>query len=621
MAGAIFLISFGITVFAEGHVTRALADFGVAFLAFVGLILLRTEIPFFWSAFVPITAFTGLCGALMLSGDANGIAGLWIYAQPLIAIFILGMKTGSILSGLLFAAIGVTTFVPGLAGYEYIPEMAFRFCAVYILVVILAEVYEWIRLSKDRWARQLTRELEAERDELAAMKDNLKTGLFFMNRDLIVQGQYSKAIEDIFVTKDLQGKNFTELLSVSLKAKEREILKDYFAMLFEGFLDREMLDDMNPLTDLPYIVRETGEEKTLRCSFAIVNRDEGKAYILGTIQDITSETELQRQLAVEGNERQEEMRTLFEIMQVDQKVFGDFIEDTEYEFDRINKALKKTEASSNDILADIYQSVHAIRSNSVILGLGNFAEQLHELEIEIKNFWENKNVTFEDILHITLELESIMREKDKFQETIGKIRAFNANEETKKHDAVLLETLTQAAEQAAGELGKKIRLKLGQIDPQVLKTGPRRIIKEVLIQLVRNAVYHGIEDPKERRSLGKEATGVISLSMVQEQGNGKNTIHITLRDDGRGLDFERIRKKAETLGLIKDTEKPPDKKKLTNILFMPGFSTAQKESVQAGRGAGLSLVHERIQEARGTISLRSEKGRGMAFDFFIPSIP
>jgi chemotaxis protein histidine kinase CheA len=209
-----------------------------------------------------------------------------------------------------------------------------------------------------------------------------------------------------------------------------------------------------------------------------------------------------------------------------------------------------------------------------------------------------------------------MKEKDKFRETIEKIRVFNAGGETRKQDAdVFVETLLRAGERAASDLGKKVRLELEQLDSRVIESGPRRLMKEVLTQLVRNAVYHGIETPEDRRSQGKDETGVIRLSV----GIKEDAVRITLGDDGRGLDYDRIREKAETLGFMEKSTGPVDRDELTEILFMPGFSTAEQDSIHAGRGIGLNLVRERLQEVRGAITVESEAGRGMAFEIVIPS--
>jgi two-component system chemotaxis sensor kinase CheA len=614
--GAIFLIVFGTTVVFDGNVFRGMADLCIGLMCIIILFLLKTKVPFVTCGLIVLVPFGILCGVLLLSGGQRGFAGLWIYTYPPIVIFILGLYIGSILSGLLLVGIMTITIIPGIAGFNYFLPIAFRLIAVYLLVLILTIAYERIRHLKDRWVRQLTSALKSERDEITVMKDNLKAGLFLMDRRYTIQSAYSKALEEILDMQDLQGKKFTDLLSASIKAKERDTLEDYFEMIINRSFDAKMLEEINPIMEFSYINEMTGEEKILRTTFAAVDRGYGVFFILGSLENITTEKLLQKQLTEEENKRDDEMRALFQVIQVEPRVFNDFIEDTEYEFDRINRILKNKELSARQAMVDIYQSVHAIKSNALILGLENFSDKLHELESKIKELRDQEDISFEAVLHIAVELEKLMKEKDKFRDTIDKIQSFRVKVgESRRQDRyVLVETLTKACEKAAAALNKKARFVVEELDGIVLEYGPRRIIKEVLTQLVRNAVYHGLETPEERSALGKRPEGLIRLFIKY----GNNQIHIRLADDGRGLDFEKIRKKAENLRLLGRSEEAEDKNQLLRVIFSPGFSTVEEADAHAGRGIGLNLVRERVRELRGSIKLQSEPGKGTVFNIYIP---
>jgi two-component system chemotaxis sensor kinase CheA len=615
MIGAAFLVLFGLSVITGGNTLRGSFDLFIGFMCIAVIFLLRTRLPFTVCGLIPLVPFGGLCVVLMINGGEGGFAGLWVYAYPLIVIFIMGLRIGTVLSGLLLGGIIAAAFIPGLAVFTYTLPVAFRILAVYVLVLVLTLVYERIRILKDQWARQLTIALKSERDEIAVMKDNLKTGIFLMDQGFLIQPAYSKALEYVLGMDKLQGKKFTDLLASSIKAKERETLEDYFGMILNRSFDVKMLEDINPLMEFDYVNPLTGETKTLRGSFGAVDRGMGAFFVLGTLEDITTEKLLQQQLKEEEGRLDEEMRALFQVIQVEPGVFGDFIEDTEYEFDRINRALKNKEISTQDAIVDIYQSVHAIKSNALILGLESFGGRLHALESEIKRI-RDREVSFEDILHITVELEKIMKETDKFRATIHRIQSFKAHiGDRKRQDRyVLVETLTKACEKTAAAQNKKAQFVVEDLDGRVLEYGPRRVIKEVLTQLVRNAVYHGLETPDERARRGKDPQGMIRLSIKY----GENRIHLKLADDGRGLDFEKIRRQAEKLHLFRMDEEARDKKQLLKIIFSPGFSTAEEADAHAGRGIGLNLVRERIKELRGSIKLQSEPGKGTTFNIFIP---
>jgi len=146
---------------------------------------------------------------------------------------------------------------------------------VYVLVTVLTIVYEQVRLLKDRWVRQLTTALHVERDLITAMKDNLKSGLFLMDKDHVIQGSYSKPLEALLGTDEIEGKKFTDFLGASLKAKERDTLEDYFSMVINRSYDVGMLDDINPISEFTYLNELDNTTKTLRGSFASVDQGRG----------------------------------------------------------------------------------------------------------------------------------------------------------------------------------------------------------------------------------------------------------------------------------------------------------------------------------------------------------
>ena len=212
-----------------------------------------------------------------------------------------------------------------------------------------------------------------------------------------------------------------------------------------------------------------------------------------------------------------------------------------------------------------------------------------------------------------MEIENIMREKDKFRATIDRILSFRGSGSGKQSEHVLIETLAKASDKAARDMNKSVRFVPREIDVAALESGFRRIIKEILTQLVRNAVVHGIEGPEDRTAAGKDVQGTIHLSITLDD----DKIHMRLKDDGKGLDFDKIKKRALEMKLLSEDE-AGSKTQLLRALFMPGFSTADNVSVHAGRGVGLSLVQDRLREVKGSIKVNTEKGKGTTFHIFIP---
>ena len=482
----------------------------------------------------------------------------------------------------------------------------------------------WVILIQDITEMvSLIRSIRAQRDEIAAMRDNLKEGLFLMDREYRIQPSYSRALEEVLSGENFQGRRFTDLLVNSFSQKDVETIADYFTMIMEKSVDAAMLEDMNPLQEFTYNSAETGKHKTLRCIFAPVDQQGGEVFVMGTIQDISAETALKKQLAEEETRRQDEMRSLFEVMQVDQNVFANFMEDTDYEYNRVNTMLKDRKISDRQMLINLFQSIHAIKSNAVVVGLSSYGKKLHDLESKIKELRDrDEDPKFEGMLHIALELEKCIEEKEKLTDIVQRIRDFNSagnvsgdGKKIMKDDEAFTESLRLACEKVAADERKHVLFAVEAFDRTVLRHQElRRAMKDILTQMIRNAVYHGIEKPEERLALGKNETGKITLRVNVENG----AVHIVLADDGHGLDFVRIAKSAEARGLIKN---PADKNNpgfLTNIIFSPGFSTSETENMHAGRGIGLNLVKDRLKELQGTLKIHNRKGQGLTYILRIP---
>jgi two-component system chemotaxis sensor kinase CheA len=449
--------------------------------------------------------------------------------------------------------------------------------------------------------------------EITIMKDSLKIGLFFMDKNFFIQDHYSQYLEEILSEKDLAGRSFMDFISPSFNTRELGNIRDYFTMALNHIFDQTTLDDINPLSEFNYINVKTGKRKVFNCGFSVIEQGSQGTFILVVIYDITAEVELQQRLSEEENRQQEDMKNVFELVNVEPRVFDDFNEDAEYEFDRIHETLKNEEASAHEMLVEIYQSVHAIKSNAVILGLNVFGDKVHKLESEIKKMREQEEVDFNDMLELVLSLEKLSYEKDRFKIIKEKINSFRSSDGGSQEQYVLLESLTKTVNRASDDMGKKIKLLVDGIDYEAIEKGPRRIIKETLVQLVRNSVVHGIETPEKRIARGKNETGVIRLSV---KSNGEN-IHVKLGDDGNGLDFEKIAEKALRLNLIK-AEDAGNKNALLKVIFLPGFSTAETEGIHAGRGIGLNMVQDRVRNGKGSIKVNTVPGKGTEFNMFFP---
>ena len=162
------------------------------------------------------------------------------------------------------------------------------------------------------------------------------------------------------------------------------------------------------------------------------------------------------------------------------------------------------------------------------------------------------------------------------------------------------------------DLNKKIDLVIEGEDTELDKSVVEDLLDPIM-HCVRNSVDHGIETPEVRAAAGKPETGTVLL----KASNEGNQIVIEIKDDGAGIDVEKVRKKAVERGLI-HPDKAVSEQDAFNLIMQPGFSTADKISNISGRGVGLDVVKTMINNLKGTISINSAKGKGTSFIIKLP---
>ena len=162
------------------------------------------------------------------------------------------------------------------------------------------------------------------------------------------------------------------------------------------------------------------------------------------------------------------------------------------------------------------------------------------------------------------------------------------------------------------KVAKQVDLEVSGEDTEL----DRNIVEELadpLMHMVRNAVDHGIETPEERLKAGKPASAKVLLKAAHQAGH----ILIQISDDGRGLDQEKILRKAREKGLI-ERDAQLSESEIFNLIFLPGFSTAEKITDVSGRGVGMDVVRKHLQKLRGRVDVHSRPGEGTSFLMKLP---
>ena len=178
----------------------------------------------------------------------------------------------------------------------------------------------------------------------------------------------------------------------------------------------------------------------------------------------------------------------------------------------------------------------------------------------------------------------------------------------------LFQKYPRIARDLARNLGKDVELVLAGEETEIDKTMIEDLA-DPIIHLIRNAVDHGIEPPAERRAAGKPEKSLVKLEARQEGDH----IVLAVTDDGRGMNAELLRGKALRKGLIDDEEaNTMDERQSLNLIFLPGFSTAERVSDVSGRGVGMDVVRTNIQKLNGVIDIRTTLGKGTSVIVSLP---
>jgi two-component system chemotaxis sensor kinase CheA len=266
-----------------------------------------------------------------------------------------------------------------------------------------------------------------------------------------------------------------------------------------------------------------------------------------------------------------------------------------------NEEPKKTiDVSLSSVTKEISKESKTIRIDSYRLDL--LINQVGELVILGANLNQFAHGgSKEDLQEIIFQLNHLISE---IRDTSLNLRMVQIGETFSRFQRVVRDI--------SAELGKEVELKITGGDTELDKLVIEKII-DPLTHLVRNALDHGIETKEERIQIGKNPKGVLHLNAFHEAGN----IVIEVKDDGRGLNKEKIYKKALEKGLISEG-KEIHESEILRLIFRPGFSTASKITNISGRGVGLDVVEKNISSLRGSVEVFSEEGKGINIQVRLP---
>ena len=482
-------------------------------------------------------------------------------------------------------------------------------------------------------------------------------GLFLLDKELKLGSERSMALNTIFRRDDFTDLTFDELLKSIVPEKTLNTARDYVALLWGERVNEKLVKTINPLNEVEvHFDNPAGGFDThfLEFDFNRVKSDGSLSHLLVTVNDVTKRVMLSRELQDSQEKAQAQLDLLLRILHVEPDSLTGFLTDADVSLKMVNSILKepaREESAFRAKIDGIYRQVHAVKGEASALGLKTVEQRAHAFEESLNDLKGRPNLSGSDFLPLVVKLDDLFNHLAQVREMLSRLvdlhqaiatrrktdGASSENMEASKVDAWLSNkadpaaqlnaltgggdssgldrTLEDLAKRVAAAQAKQVALKCTGLER--VPEAYRRAVKDITIQLVRNAVVHGIESPDERADAQKSEVGTLAVEFAPHEGDGYELI---VQDDGRGLQLDRIKEVAVARGLITPAQAALlDPRQTMALIFRPGFSTAESVTSDAGRGAGMDLVRVLVAELGGRVGLASAGGRFSKFKIWLPA--
>jgi len=466
----------------------------------------------------------------------------------------------------------------------------------------------------------------AARRETNQIFSTVDQGLFIIDKDLNMGQQRSKALESIFSTDTLEGKNFKEFIGRLVSEADLEKIERFLKLLFDPRKKQRLLTDLNPLNELAIQIDNNGEHtrKYLNFTFSRVVVEREIVGILSSITDISRQVLLQNKLEEESQRNEQQIELISSLMNVNSDLLPEFIENSNQTYLKLNGLLKSQASTPSDFQnkADSMMAlIHKVKGESAALGLSLISVSCHKFENQIQHLSGLPRLSGNDFLSLTVMLDQLIFTNEKIQSVFTAIlspKNKQKNTENFNKDENINKQLFSLCQEIQGRQAKKVELNLAGFNNNVIPSDMKLSIVSLASQLLRNAISHGVELPADRTSSGKRSTGQVTLALYD---NGPSGLTLVCEDDGSGIDFKRLAQKAVTKNFITLNEsKSISQQKILNLLLTKNLSGTLVADQDSGRGAGLSVVKDLTRKLDGKINFKTKASIGTRITIKLPPL-
>jgi two-component system chemotaxis sensor kinase CheA len=508
-------------------------------------------------------------------------------------------------------------------------------------------------ISVKRHEREKQELINASNRLTDAILKTSSIGLFLMDSKGKVQPQVSASLGAMFRRQDFASLTVEKLIGPLVSAKTLSMVRTYMMRLLEPA--RGENDVGNPLQDVE--VKLTNADGSFAAAhysfeFSSVDMPLEPRFWMVRVTDITARVQELRELEDLRVHVLTQGEILRSVLQAGGTRFGSFLQRTDASMKSINGVLKKPAREAGAFrhkLEETLEEVDRIRRDAAALKLSGLQSAAREFEDALQELRSRETLSGSDFLPLAVKLDSLygqfallrtltsqagpareaeagapearvtengtqVLEAPEFFAELAK----QASPPAQRMAAVgsLESTLTTLSDLVAQENQKAVVLECNGLD--LVPPRYQATVKNVAIQLIRNAVVHGIESAAEREQAGKAPNATLHLEFKSTPGNG---FELSFQDDGRGLDPDKVRNVAIAKGLLTpDEARELRDRQAIKLIFKSGFTTMTDTPGDAKHGSGMSLVRRYVHEAGGKIALASVVGQETRFKVTLPAL-
>ena len=462
---------------------------------------------------------------------------------------------------------------------------------------------------------------EAARRETAEIMNTVNTGLFLLDHDLNIGSQYSRELENLLGQKHLGNKNLMDVLGSMISEEDLNTTHAFIGQLYNPRTKERLITSLNPLTRQPVTTpnRSKDEVRYLDFKFNRVYQGSEITRVLVNVSDVTDAVLLEQRIEQEREQNDVQLEMLSTILQADRRLVDDFVRNVKRRNTNINNTLKSPGERQPELrskLDTIFREIHSLKGEASTLKLHGFTVAAENLENELHKLSKVPTLSGEHFLGLAVNLEELMKLTQTIEDLVSRLAGGigHISSATTGANHTLAHYYAQFVSELAKRNHKNVDFSYVGIE-ETQDDNTNSIVKEIAVQLLRDAVVHGIETPEERQARRKLTTGHVRMELTEHN----NQYSLVLEDDGKGLDYDAIRAKAVRIGRYSEAEAANlGNRELLGLIFSSGFSTLDQSTEDAGRGVGLDIIKDRIAALGGKIGVATHAGSYTRFSFTFP---